>query len=186
MGVEAFVRGWQMRLHYLVCTVAVMALGLASRRYSKDVPVFVAEYAGDTLWALMVFFGVSTVAPFARISQRARVAIAFSFTVEISQLYHSPWLEAVRRTAIGGLVPGFGFVWTDLVCYAAGVSIGAMIDYPAYSKVHDDARNGSTGAAYATIGHPTSDGRDWRQSLSVDRIPNTRKVIPRVSYCPIN
>lgn len=79
--------------------------------------------------------------------RRPGIAIAFSFAVEIGQLFHPPWLEAVRRTSFGGFVPGFGFVWTDLICYATGVLISAMIDDIAYSKTHNVARNGSTGAA---------------------------------------
>lgn len=139
-------RGWQRRLLYCGCAVAVITLGLASRRYGKDMPVFFAEYAGDTLWALMVFLGISAVAPFARVFQRGGIAFAFSYAIEVSQLYHAPWIDALGRAALGRFVLGFGFLWTDLVYYATGVAIGVMVDYVVYSKAGGDSRNGSTEA----------------------------------------
>ena len=124
-----------------------MALGLASRRYGMNLPVFVAEYAGDTLWALMVFLGISVIAPGARISYRGGVSLAFACAVEVSQLYHAPWIDALRTTTLGGLVLGFGFLWTDFVCYATGVSIGAVVDYIVCSGARADSRKESTDAA---------------------------------------
>jgi hypothetical protein len=110
------------------------------RRFGTDLPTFVAQYAGDTLWALMVFLGISVAAPRARVSQRAGIALALAFAVEVSQLYHAPWINALRSTTLGGLVLGFGFLWTDLVCYAAGVSLGAAMDYLACAKINGSDR----------------------------------------------
>lgn len=140
------VREWRIRLCYLVCAVPVMALGLASRRYGMDLPVFVAEYAGDTLWGLIVFLGVSVVATGSRLSHRVGIAIAFAFAVEVSQLYHAPWIDTLRNTTLGGLVLGSGFVWTDFVCYATGVSFGAVIEHIVRSSKRTDSRNVSAEA----------------------------------------
>ena len=52
-----------------------------------------------------------------------------SLAVELGQLYHAPWIEAVRQTRIGGLVLGFGFLWSDLACYAAGIGMAAALDH---------------------------------------------------------
>ena len=131
---------WRRRLPYAVCAVAVIAMGLASRRYGMALPVFVAEYAGDTLWGLMVFLGVSVVVPGARLSHRAGTALAFAFAVEVSQLYRAPWIDTLRSTTFGGLVLGFGFVWTDFVCYAIGVSFGVVIDYVVCSTARTDSQ----------------------------------------------
>jgi len=46
----------------------------------------------------------------------------------VSQLYHAPWLDAVRATRPGALALGQGFLWSDLACYAAGVGAAALID----------------------------------------------------------
>jgi len=89
------------RLLYLVCAIVVMAMGLASRHYGNYLPVFIAEYAGDTLWALMVFLVISFMVPSARVSHRG--GIAFAFAIEVSQLYHAQWIEALRPTALRDL-----------------------------------------------------------------------------------
>jgi hypothetical protein len=122
------VRDGTRRLVYLLCAAAVVPFGLASRRFGALLPAFVAEYAGDTLWALMVFFGLGAVAPRASILTRAAAALAVSYVVEISQLYHAPWIDALRATTLGGLVLGFDFVWSDLVCYTVGVASGAILE----------------------------------------------------------
>jgi len=58
----------------------------------------------------------------------ALTALAISVAVEISQLFHAPWIDNLRRTTIGGLVLGYGFLWSDLLCYAAGVFLGLLLD----------------------------------------------------------
>jgi hypothetical protein len=114
-------------VYFTAATVAVIA-GLASRRYRGQLPAFMAEYAGDTLWALMLFFLVSTLISGRPILARAAVSLFLALLVEISQLYHAPWIDSIRQTTVGGLVLGFGFLWTDLVCYSVGVGIGAVTE----------------------------------------------------------
>ena len=114
---------------YLACAIVVLGFGLASRHYGSYLPPFIAAYAGDTLWALLVFLGGSVLLPELRLSYRAGLAAVFAFFIELSQLYHVPWLDALRDTTFGGLVLGFGFLWSDLVCYLVGIAIGAAVDW---------------------------------------------------------
>ncbi|MEZ0542450.1 ribosomal maturation YjgA family protein [Fibrella arboris] len=116
------------RVIYTGLTAGALLLGLASRRFGTYLPAFINAYIGDTLWALMVFFGFAFV--FSRQPTRAiaLLALLFSFGIEISQLYHAPWIDSVRATRLGALVLGFGFLWTDLICYSVGVCIGCLID----------------------------------------------------------
>lgn len=120
-------------LAYLLCAMVVLVLGLGSRRYGNDLPPFLSEYAGDTLWALLVFLGISVLRPNARLWLRGATALGIAFAVELSQLYHAPWIDGIRVTTLGGLVLGFGFLWTDLVCYAVGVGIGMSLDWSSRS-----------------------------------------------------
>jgi CDP-diglyceride synthetase len=115
------------RIVYGGLTVGVLLLGLASRRFSDDMP-FVRAYLGDLLWALMVFFGIAFT--FQRwVTRKVTLAtIIFAFGIEISQLYHEPFIDQLRATRLGGLILGFGFVWSDLLCYTVGVAIGFLID----------------------------------------------------------
>ncbi|EGW38049.1 hypothetical protein DOT_3993 [Desulfosporosinus sp. OT] len=55
-------------------------------------------------------------------------ALLFSFSIEISQLYHSQWIDSLRMTRIGGLVLGYGFLWSDLVSYTVGIGSGVLIE----------------------------------------------------------
>ncbi len=54
--------------------------------------------------------------------------MAFSVAIELSQLYHAPWIDSIRQTTLGGLILGFGFLWSDLACYAVGVVLGVLVD----------------------------------------------------------
>lgn len=116
------------RLLALGLTVLVVPLGLASRRKSLPWPTFFATYAGDTLWALLVFLLLRFLAPRRSALVVAAVALAFSFGIEFSQDLHTPWLDAARRTLPGRLVLGAGFLWSDLVCYSVGVLLGVGLD----------------------------------------------------------
>jgi hypothetical protein len=106
----------------------VCGLGIGSRRFGSILPGFIATYAGDTLWALAAFLGFGLVLPRAPTRTIAALALAFSLAVELSQLYHAPWIDSIRHTTLGGLILGFDFVWSDLACYAVGVGLGALIE----------------------------------------------------------
>jgi hypothetical protein len=116
------------RVIYLVAAMATLVVGLGSRILREELPTFLAEYAGDTLWALMLFLLVSTPLADRSILARAAISLALAFLVELSQLYHAPWIDSIRQTTLGGLVLGFGFLWTDLICYSVGILIGSLIE----------------------------------------------------------
>ena len=132
---------WQRRVVYLISALTVVALGLGSRRFGGYLPGVVAAYAGDALWALGVFLGLGCVAPRTRTGHRAVVALAVSYGVEVSQLYQAPWIDALRHTTLGALVLGFGFLWSDLACYTAGVALGAVVDHLARQYVGESSRH---------------------------------------------
>lgn len=113
---------------YFVLVIFVMGLGLSTRHFLEHLPNWINLYLGDALWALMVFFLFGLM--FRGINTRWIIAMAFlfSFSVEISQLYHSPWIDTLRHTKLGGLVLGYGFLWSDLVSYGVGISIGILVE----------------------------------------------------------
>ncbi|MDM8535739.1 DUF2809 domain-containing protein [Desulfobacterales bacterium HSG17] len=113
------------RIIYIVIVAGVIFLGLGTRSNLAGIPELIRLYGGDTLWALMVFLGFAILFPSCPTWKIAIMAVSFSFIIEISQLYHAPWLDRIRHTRIGGLILGFGFLWSDLICYTLGVSIGA-------------------------------------------------------------
>jgi len=116
------------RWRYALATLAVIGLGLASRRFTWLFPAALGKYPGDALWALMVFTAMAMVWPRASTAWLAVAAITLSFAVEFSQLYQAPWINAIRATTLGHLALGSGFGWIDLAAYAVGVGIGALAD----------------------------------------------------------
>jgi Protein of unknown function (DUF2809) len=113
------------QLGFLVMTIL---LGLGSRRYASALPTIVSTYAGDTLWALALFWFLGLILPRMSTAWVAAMTLGLSVLVELSQLYHAPWIDAVRQTTLGGLILGFGFLWSDLACYAAGVGLGVVLE----------------------------------------------------------
>ena len=103
-------------------------MGLASRYYSKLLPEWVGLYAGDTLWALNVLLMLGYIFKKKSSLWIAAVALSFSFLIEISQLYHAPWIDSIRAYKLGGIILGFGFRWSDLLCYIVGVAAGYIFE----------------------------------------------------------
>jgi hypothetical protein len=126
-------------LVWLILIALTVGLGLASR-HAGHLPSLVADYAGDTLWALAAFLGFGLIIPRASTWRVALLALAFSVLVEVSQLYKAHWIDSIRRTTLGGLILGFDFVWSDLACYSAGVGLGVVIEL---TVLHDRSAKGT-------------------------------------------
>jgi glycopeptide antibiotics resistance protein len=103
-----------------------MVIGLASRHYPDLLPHFLASYAGDTLWALLVFLLLGLLFPTMSTLKVAVIALLFSWSIEISQLYHAPWLDEIRHYQLGALILGHGFLWSDILCYTIGITTGVI------------------------------------------------------------
>lgn len=115
------------RILYLILTIITIILGLLSRKV-QGLPQIILSYSGDALWALMVFFLFSFLFNKKSTIFILVISIIFSYGIEISQLYHAPWIDSIRATTLGGLILRFGFLWSDLICYTVGIVIGAIID----------------------------------------------------------
>ncbi len=101
-------------------------MGLFSRMgYLPDV---LYGYLGDALYALMSFFIVGFIFPNSSTLKVVLIALLLCFAIEASQLYHAQWIDAIRKTRIGGLILGFGFLWSDVLSYTSGVLIGAVLE----------------------------------------------------------
>ena len=111
------------RALYAAFAGVTVVLGLLSRR----VPWLPAGI-GDALYATLIFWLIRFVSPAAARLHAAIVAIGLCFVIEASQLYHAPWIDAVRDNRLGGLVLGHGFLASDLAWYVVGVLLGAAIE----------------------------------------------------------
>jgi len=112
---------------YFIAILATIGLGLLSRRFPLF-PAALGKYPGDALWALMVFLGLGFWFRCSRTIKIALAALAFSFAIETSQLYHAPWIDSLRATLPGRLILGSGFTSIDFIAYAAGILIGVIAE----------------------------------------------------------
>jgi hypothetical protein len=112
----------------LIALAATIAAGLGSRAAGSGIPRFLKTYAGDTLWASAAYFFIAALLPRTKPTIVAVIALALSVVVELSQLYHATWIDSIRATRPGGWILGFGFLWSDVGCYAAGVMLAFAID----------------------------------------------------------
>jgi len=111
---------------FLVIVVSAI-LGIGSRKYGNYLPKFIAAYTGDTMWALAFFAFFRMLFPHKRNWEIALLTFDFSCLIELSQLWHTVWLEKIRSTFFGGLLLGFGFRYSDLFCYFSGSFLGLLI-----------------------------------------------------------
>lgn len=116
------------RFTYLALVIISMVLGLGTRNFSVLLPNWINLYLGDALWAIMVFFLFGLIFRTRETRWIVALAFLFSFGIEISQLYHSQWIDILRETRLGGLVLGYGFLWSDLVSYSVGIGVGLLIE----------------------------------------------------------
>jgi glycopeptide antibiotics resistance protein len=116
------------RFGYLIAVVLTILFGLASRKFSQLLPVFVAENAGDALWAMMVYFGFRFLLVRKSLPTAITLSLLFSYSIEFSQLYQGGWINHLRSTLLGSLILGKGFLVVDLFRYTAGIIFATVLD----------------------------------------------------------
>ena len=116
------------RTVYAFGVILVMIAGLLSRKYVELLPQWLNTYLGDSLWALMIFLGLAMLFTKKKTKTIILFTLLFCYGIECSQLYHAPWIEALRQNTIGHLILGYGFLWSDLVAYTIGAGVGALVD----------------------------------------------------------
>lgn len=117
-----------LRFSYLFAILVAIFLGLASRKWGHVLPSFLAENAGDALWAMMVYFGFRFLMTGRSLFLAIFLAFLTSFSIEFSQLYQAEWINHIRHTTLGGLVLGKGFLFVDLIRYSIGIIVGGLLD----------------------------------------------------------
>ncbi|MEU5218976.1 DUF2809 domain-containing protein [Streptomyces sp. NPDC020807] len=103
-----------------VAALAAVGAGLGIRAVATGE---VAKYAGDALYTVLVTALVVLVAPRARPSAAAGVALGFSWGVELFQLTGLPAAMSAHST-LARLVFGTTFNAPDLFWYAIGAAVG--------------------------------------------------------------
>jgi hypothetical protein len=115
------------KIIYCVLFVFFTWLALATRNHKDWFHPFIIEFGGDTIWAGMFLFFLRIFFTQYSLWKLAVINFLLGVADETLQLYHAPWIESIRQTRIGGLMLGFGFLWSDIICYAVGTCMAFCI-----------------------------------------------------------
>ena len=114
---------------YLALILIAITLGMFTR--SSFMPArdsFITIYAGDTIWAIMVYLIFCVIFPKWSSLKIAIYALAFCFAIEFSQICQVDWLNNIRQNRFARLVLGVGYQSSDLICYSVGIIISYALE----------------------------------------------------------
>lgn len=117
------------RPFYVFAAALVIGIGLLWRSGLLPFPYFISKYGGDSLSALVVFLCVGFVYPLSSSLRIFPIAICFTWAIEFLQLYHDYWIDEIRSMLLGRLILGTTFNSPDLMAYALGIAIGALVEH---------------------------------------------------------
>ena len=106
----------------LIGIIVLIPIGLYSRHIT-----WLPDEVGDALWAMMVFCFWRIILVKKGLPLVALISLIHSYLVEFSQLVRWPWLVSFRRTFIGHMMLGQGFLWIDLLATLIGIVLIFMV-----------------------------------------------------------
>lgn len=119
----------------LCAMILAAGFGLASRTPVMSSWPVIGTYGGDAAWTLAACGGFRLLFPRRGSVTIAGLGLLASFGVELSQLIPMRWLQDLRGTTLGALLLGRGFLWSDLIAYAAGAVLAMAIDLPMVRRI---------------------------------------------------
>ena len=115
------------RILYSVLIIATIGLGLVSR--ADFIPKLIYPFFGDILYSLMIFFIIGFIFKDFSSLKIALISIGICYIIELSQFYEANWIVEIRNNKLGGLILGYGFLWSDLISYLVGGVLGLSIEF---------------------------------------------------------
>jgi Protein of unknown function (DUF2809) len=111
------------RFNLFIAIIIIIPLGLVSKFYNGPLYQWLNNYSGgifyEIFWILLVILINPKIPPL--------IAAIWVFMItallEFMQLWHPPFLEAIRATLIGRLLIGTTFDWWDFPHYILGCTI---------------------------------------------------------------
>jgi hypothetical protein len=138
------------RILLAVTAVVLIAGGIGLARGLEGA---VAAFAGDALYAALLYVVVAVIAPRLRAVVAAPIAFAVCAAVECLQLTGVP--AALAQTVPGAaLVLGTTFQWTDLLAYAIGAAAAGVVDALSRRAAGSSRGGRRTPSADAPLPHP--------------------------------
>jgi hypothetical protein len=105
-----------------------IAAGLSIRFAPMGLPAGVVKYGGSILWAVMIYWIVSSTFGSIRLIYLVVLAGVLASAIEVFKLYQSPRMDAFRLTLPGILLLGRYFSFWDILAYWIGIAAAAFLD----------------------------------------------------------
>jgi hypothetical protein len=102
----------------------VVPAGLASKLLGGP---WLRDFGVGVLYEVFWILAVLLVRPWLSAAVVAVVVLVATSLLEVLQLWHPAWLEAVRNTFVGHALLGSHFSWWDFPHYVAGCIVGALL-----------------------------------------------------------
>jgi hypothetical protein len=112
----------------LILLLITIPLGLAVRLLPLGLPWFLYKYLGSILWAVALYWFLSTILPKLRPIAIATIAILIATLLELSRLVPIAPIDAFRLTFAGKILLGRYFSVKNIVAYLLAIAFTAALD----------------------------------------------------------
>lgn len=118
----------RVRARAVIALVVVVPLGFAFKSHAGSFEWLIRNWGASICYELFFMLLAFIVVPERRVILPIAVWVcAVTIVLEFLQLWHPPFLEAVRATYIGLALIGNTFQWADLPIYPVGCALGWVI-----------------------------------------------------------
>ncbi len=104
----------------LTAIVIITPLGFLTKLYTGPASEWVNNSLGGVLYVIFWSLLASLLFAKVRVWKIAGIVLLVTCALEFLQLWHPPFLEAIRSTFIGVTLIGNSFSWLDLAHYVVG------------------------------------------------------------------
>lgn len=112
------------RIRLILSIILITPFGFATKFYTGPFHAWINDSLGGVLYEMFWCLVAAFFLPKAETRAIALWVFVVTCILEILQLWHPSFLEAVRSTFIGRTLIGTSFAWTDIPHYAIGCWLG--------------------------------------------------------------
>jgi hypothetical protein len=117
----------KIRLIAIICLIVIVPLGLYTKAYVGLGQDWINNSSGGVLYEIFFCLLILLIIPKAQPGSIVGSVFFFTCVIEFMQLWHPPFLQAIRRTFIGATLLGTSFAGTDFIYYVIGSVLGWLI-----------------------------------------------------------
>ena len=128
------------RFRLALVLVVLVPLGIATKFYDGPAHAWVRAHAGGTLYVVFWCLLVLAIRPRFSPWRAACAVLVVTSILECLQLWHAPFLQAIRSSFLGHALIGSKFSWLDFPYYGLGALLAVGIARLASRGGHDGQR----------------------------------------------